>query len=313
MQASDTDFGQTVTLNVVGLPSGATLTPPLPTTSNPVSSVFNWVTDGGDAGTTHVITFTATDTANQQAQCSITIQVAQCQNNSDCDDGNACTTDVCDPMDPDANAGGCVNSNVACDACQVCDVDLGCTGPVCTADRRRRPGPSTPTQTDTGTPESTATPTNTPEPFCGDGNVDPGETCDDGNMFPGDGCEPDCTLSTACTLSYPGTQRFVGGCGAPNHADIQAAVNAAADGDVINVCPGTYTQSVLVTKQVKIRAAGGGSGHRTHQRHRLRRAAQRRAHRGPDHPGGQRRGDRRPTRSARSASRRVPAPGRART
>lgn len=258
VQASDTDFGQTVTLNAVGLPAGATLTPLLPTTSNPVSTVFDWVTGGGDAGTTHVITFTATDTANQQAQCSITIQVAQCQNNNDCDDANACTTDVCDPMDPGANGGGCVNSNVVCDACQVCDVDLGCTGPVCTPTQTPT-RTATPTETETGTPPPTATPTNTPEPFCGDGNIDPGETCDDGNMFPTDGCEPDCTPSTACTLDYPGTQRFVGGCGAPTHGDIQAAVNAAGDGDVINVCTGTYTQSVQVTKQVKIRAATGAS------------------------------------------------------
>lgn len=30
-------------------------------------------------------------------------------------------------------------------------------------------------------------------PFCGDGNVDPGEACDDGNTLPGDGCSPTCT------------------------------------------------------------------------------------------------------------------------
>jgi cysteine-rich repeat protein/parallel beta-helix repeat protein len=257
VQASDSDFGQTVTLNAVGLPSGATLTPALPTTANPVSSAFSWTTGGGDSGTTHVITFTATDTALQQAQCTITVAVSQCQNNADCDDGSACTTDVCDPMHPDANGGGCVISTVECDACQVCDADLGCTGPVCTPTQTVT-ATATPTATDTGTPLPTSTPTNTPEPFCGDGNVDPGETCDDGNMFPTDGCEPDCTVSTACSLSYPGIERFVGGCDMPNHADIQAAVNAAADGDVISVCPGTYTQSVVVTKQVKIRANAGG-------------------------------------------------------
>ena len=98
VQASDSDFGQTVTLNAVGLPAGATLTPPLPTTTNPVSTTFNWVSTLADAGMAHVVTFTANDTANQQAQCSITIQVAQCQSNAECDDGNACTTDTCDPM-----------------------------------------------------------------------------------------------------------------------------------------------------------------------------------------------------------------------
>jgi cysteine-rich repeat protein len=31
-------------------------------------------------------------------------------------------------------------------------------------------------------------------PFCGDGNLDPGEECDDGNFLDGDGCASDCTL-----------------------------------------------------------------------------------------------------------------------
>jgi len=33
-----------------------------------------------------------------------------------------------------------------------------------------------------------------PEPFCGDGHIDPGEECDDGNINPGDGCDADCML-----------------------------------------------------------------------------------------------------------------------
>jgi cysteine-rich repeat protein len=348
VQASDSDFGQTVTLNAVGLPSGATLTPALPTTANPVSSGFSWTPGGGDAGTTHVMTFTATDSASLQTQCSLTIQVAQCQSNADCDDGSACTTDTCDPMNPNANAGGCVNAAVTCGPCQVCDTNLGCTGAVCTPVLSSTPTrtatatqtatitqtatasrtqtvtqtssatetptftstpsvtqtPSltpTPTVTDTGTPQSTptatetgtatetptvtdtptftatatrtatatgtATPTptitptrtNTPAPFCGDGNVDPGESCDDGNMIAGDGCEPDCTVTTACSLVYPGTERFVGGCGAPSYSDIQTAINAAADGDTITVCAGTYSQPVQVTKQVKIRPVSPGA------------------------------------------------------
>ena len=31
---------------------------------------------------------------------------------------------------PNANAGGCVSTNVVCDACQTCDPGLGCTGAV---------------------------------------------------------------------------------------------------------------------------------------------------------------------------------------
>lgn len=76
IQASDPDPGQTVTLNVANLPAGATMTPALPTTGNPVSSTFTWTPTANDAGT-HVITFTATDNsagqAGQQSLCSITV------------------------------------------------------------------------------------------------------------------------------------------------------------------------------------------------------------------------------------------------
>ena len=33
-----------------------------------------------------------------------------------------------------------------------------------------------------------------PEPFCGDGKIDPGEECDDGNNENGDGCNANCML-----------------------------------------------------------------------------------------------------------------------
>ena len=276
VQASDVDFGQNVTLNAVGVPSGATFTPNLPTTANPVSSVFGWTPGGADAGTTHVLAFTATDDSSLQAQCSVTISVGSCVSNADCQDGNLCTDNVCDPGNPNANAGGCVTTNVTCDACQVCNPSMGCTGAPCTPVFTDTPTPTftvtpTPTETATGTPPPTATitdtpiptdtptPTETPVPFCGDGNIDVGENCDDHNMIAGDGCEPDCTVSTACSLVYPGAERFVGGCGSPSSPDIQAAIDAASDGDVITVCPGTYTQPVQVTKQVRIRAVTEGT------------------------------------------------------
>lgn len=270
VQASDVDFGQNVTLNAVGVPSGATFTPSLPATANPVSSAFAWTPGGGAAGTNHVIAFTATDSANLQAQCSVTISVGHCVTDSHCADGNLCTDNVCDPGNPNANAGGCVSTNVVCDACQTCNPALGCTGAPCTPVFTYTPTHSptitpTPTETPTGTLPPTATitdtptPTETPVPFCGDGNLDVGESCDDGNMIDGDGCESDCTVSTACSLVFPGAEHFVGACGAPSHSDIQAAVDAATDGDVITVCPGTYTQPVQVTKQVRIRAVSPGT------------------------------------------------------
>lgn len=74
MQASDVDSGDTVTLNVAGLPPGATMNPPLPTSGNPVSSDFSWTPNPGQEGT-YVVTFTATDSTSQQALCSLTIEV----------------------------------------------------------------------------------------------------------------------------------------------------------------------------------------------------------------------------------------------
>jgi cysteine-rich repeat protein len=270
VQASDADAGQTVTLNAVGVPSGALLTPALPATANPVSSTFSWATTGGDAGTTHIVSFTATDSASLQASCSITITVNPCQTDADCADNNLCTTNICDPGNPNANAGGCVSTNVVCDACQTCDAQLGCTGSPCTpvstltstptaTETATGTSPPTATVTDTPTVTNTPTRTNTPVPYCGDGNLDAGESCDDGNGIAGDGCEPDCTVSTACSLVYPGSERFVGACGAPSDPDIQSAIDAAADGDTITICPGTYTQPVQVTKQVKIRAQTAGT------------------------------------------------------
>jgi cysteine-rich repeat protein len=93
---------------------------------------------------------------------------------------------------------------------------------------------------------------------CGNGLLEAGEGCDDGNQIDGDGCEADCTVSTACSFTHGvGGERFVGGCGAPSFPDIQAAIDASQDGDVVSVCPGTYTQSVQVSREVTLRSTGG--------------------------------------------------------
>jgi cysteine-rich repeat protein len=62
--------------------------------------------------------------------------------------------------------------------------DGGATGTVTTN------GTSDPSTT---TDEQTST---FPEPFCGDGNVDPGEACDDGNSSNNDGCLSSCELAS---------------------------------------------------------------------------------------------------------------------
>ena len=117
VQAADADAGDSVTINAVGLPAGAAMAPLLPTSGQPVTSVFTWTPAGGTAQTgQHVITFTATDQCSTQTLCSIAIDVstenctngvdddedgdADCEdldcNNTPCDDGNFCTvSDTC--------------------------------------------------------------------------------------------------------------------------------------------------------------------------------------------------------------------------
>ncbi len=74
VQASDPDVGDVVTINSPGLPAGSDMTPALPESGNPVSSVFSWTPGPGDAGV-HVVTFTATDQDGASVLCSYTIRV----------------------------------------------------------------------------------------------------------------------------------------------------------------------------------------------------------------------------------------------
>jgi hypothetical protein len=69
VKASDPDPGN-VTLTGAGVPPGATLTPALPASGNPVQTAFAWTPPA--IGTT-VMTFAATDPTGRQVLCSITI------------------------------------------------------------------------------------------------------------------------------------------------------------------------------------------------------------------------------------------------
>lgn len=74
---TDADPGATVTLtlNIGGLPPGASMTPSLPVTgSSTVSSTFNWTPTAAQEGA-HVVVFSATDNDFQQGLCSTTIDV----------------------------------------------------------------------------------------------------------------------------------------------------------------------------------------------------------------------------------------------
>ncbi len=82
VRASDVNPGP-VQLSVTGLPVGATMTPTLPATGNPVQSIFSWTPTSGQLGST-VVTFTVLDTCGALDQTSFTIIVAtaiRCPNN----------------------------------------------------------------------------------------------------------------------------------------------------------------------------------------------------------------------------------------
>lgn len=64
-----------VTLNVVGLPLGAAMTPTLPIIGNPVTSSFSWTPDDAQVGM-HVVNFFATSESAGQALCPVTLDVS---------------------------------------------------------------------------------------------------------------------------------------------------------------------------------------------------------------------------------------------
>lgn len=75
--ASDADVADIVSLNSGGVPSGATMSPSLPTPGNPVSSTFSWTPGVGQQGS-YVVTFSASDNCGAQSLCSYTINVTAC-------------------------------------------------------------------------------------------------------------------------------------------------------------------------------------------------------------------------------------------
>jgi hypothetical protein len=75
--AGDSNPGDVVTLTSGPLPAGASLTPPLPASGNPICTTFNWTPLSSQVGNT-TVTFTATDTHQRTAQCQVTIVTAEC-------------------------------------------------------------------------------------------------------------------------------------------------------------------------------------------------------------------------------------------
>lgn len=75
VRATDSDPGDNVRLNAVGLPVGVSFSPSLPTLGNPVQSTFSWTPNNSNLGT-NVISFIAQDNVGVQTTTSVTIQVS---------------------------------------------------------------------------------------------------------------------------------------------------------------------------------------------------------------------------------------------
>ncbi len=124
-----------------------------------------------------------------------------CQEDEDCDDGDLCTEDRCDPVL------GCVNAPIDCDDSDLCtdngcDPAMGCVytpvdcddGVECTADSCDPATGCVNTPDDTLCDDGNA---------CSDGSCDPATgcvsvpiTCDDGNACTNDSCDP----ATGCVF-----------------------------------------------------------------------------------------------------------------
>ncbi len=82
VRASDSDAGQSVTLSSTALPTGATHTPALPTSGNPVQTVFNWTPAANQTGITTIV-YTATDNATPPGSsvCTLSVNVSAAATN----------------------------------------------------------------------------------------------------------------------------------------------------------------------------------------------------------------------------------------
>lgn len=76
-----------------------------------------------------------------------------------------------------------------------------------------------------------------------------------------------CLLAVLVACAYPAAANtyYVGGCKPGSFATISAAVNAAAAGSTIMICAGTYSEQVIISKDLTLKgldssAPGGGAG-----------------------------------------------------
>ena len=75
IKATDNDPGDVVSLQAIGLPSGAIMTPALPANGNPVDAEFSWTPTSGQLGS-FLVTFIAQDLAGVQTTTTLTVNVS---------------------------------------------------------------------------------------------------------------------------------------------------------------------------------------------------------------------------------------------
>lgn len=209
---TDSD-GDDLTLSHLGLPPGATLSPPSGTTSTqPFASVFNWTPQPSDAGSARAVTIVYEDPAGLQDTCSFSLRVPLCGDGvidpaageqcdpgavpGACGSGETCTAScVCVPcgngvVDPgeQCDDGNTDDGDCCSGSCQFEAAGSACAedGDACTADVCGGSGD-----------EGLCThPPLAPLPpacqLCGNGTVDAGEQCDDGGTTDGDCCDSAC-------------------------------------------------------------------------------------------------------------------------
>jgi cysteine-rich repeat protein len=152
-------------------------------------------------------------------------EIDSCKTNLECNDGNSCTQDSCDPVQgclavPKVNGKACNDNN----PCTIAD---SCQEGVCGSSHIKQCASSN-AVTNVCNP-STGQCVDELGPICGNGELDVGEGCDDGNSINGDGCSFSCKIEKV--------EDEICDDGIDNDLD---GLFDLEDGDCVVVCPEVY-------------------------------------------------------------------------